>query len=144
MQGGPDLSHGLAGPKDGGEACESEDGPDEGAGEGHRLRDGLGCTGRYCRFVGIQAYLAQNQADSLAYAGAYPEQHALEGQLQGQPVRILAAGEDGDGYTREGYEHRQPGVPGHRFAQHQPAGNARYRRSQRHEELAVAGAEDYV
>ena len=141
MQRFADLPEGLAQGEDGCEADQAEDGADEGPGEGHQPRYRGGCLRRDGGLVALEAYLAQDQAYALAHSGADAEQDSLQGQLQRQLMRFASPVENGIADTGEGDQHRQPRVPRHGLAQHQPAGYTGNWRGERHEKLSVARAE---
>ena len=139
-----DFSKGLAEGEDGRESDQAEDGPDECPHKWHQTRNRLRGVRGDGGLIILEAYLAQYQTDTLSHAGSDAEQYPLEGKLQGELVRFASAVEYGVSDTRERDQHGQPGVPRHGLAQHQPAGDAGYRRGERHEQLPVAGTEYYV
>ena len=92
----------------------------------------------------LHADLAEHEAHALAHAGADAEQHALQRQPEREPVPVLRAAEDGNGDTRQGDGHGQPGAPGQRFAEQGPARDGGEEGRERHEELPETGADHDV
>ena len=91
----------------------------------------------------IHAYLAQYQANTLTDSSTHGKEHAVQRQLQRQPM-MRASPQHGDTDTRKRYQHGYDAHQRHSLTQRHPSHQGGSEWCQRHEELTIARTDDDI